>query len=90
MSEAQETRLTGQITFSSSLEGARWRNRSGGNAFERWHFDALSDDGREALIIAFYDNYPFSPRHLQKEKNGSTSEPGNMVPAVAFTYFADG
>ena len=50
------------VSFCSSLKDDRWHNLSGPNAFESWHFDAVSDDGREALVITFYDNYVLSPR----------------------------
>jgi hypothetical protein len=54
----------------------------------RWHFDALSDDGREALMIDFTDNYHLSPRyHAQLNGAGSVEKP---VPAVAFRYFVNG
>lgn len=48
----------------------------------RWHFDALSDDGREALVIDFTDNYHLSPRYAATQ-NGA-------VPAVSFRYFSNG
>lgn len=55
-----------------------------GVAYRWWYFDALSDNGRDALIIAFFDNYIFSPRY------NSSSEPGIKHPAIAFSYFRDG
>lgn len=47
----------------------------------RWHFDALSDDGREAVEIDFTDNYHLSPRY--SKLNGA-------VPAVSLRYFSNG
>ena len=58
-------------------------------ASEYWHFDALSDDGREALIVTFHNNYAFSPRFFREAKqNGSA--PSKRFPAVTFTYSVDG
>ena len=48
---------------------------------KRWHFDALSDDGKEAVAIDFTDNYHLSPRYAGR--NGP-------VPAVSFRYFSNG
>jgi hypothetical protein len=48
----------------------------------RWHFDALSDDGREAVVIEFTDNYHLS-RRFASQRNGP-------VPAVSLRYFFDG
>lgn len=60
-------------------------------AFECWHFDALSDDGREAIVITFNDNYPFSPRYFRETKRGMFSSGTNeRFPAVTFTYSVDG
>ncbi len=30
-------------------------------AYEWWYFDAVSDDGRDALVIIFLSNFIFSP-----------------------------
>jgi carotenoid 1,2-hydratase len=92
MSEIQDTKSTGSILFSSSLKDDVWHRQTGRNAFESWHFDALSDDGREALVIAFYDNYPFSPRYFQhgRIENGGSAGDGGRFPAISFTYSVDG
>jgi hypothetical protein len=56
---------------------------------EIWHFDALSDDGREAVVITFNDNYPFSPRafRARARADGVCIE---TFPAVTLTYSVDG
>ena len=92
MSEPQNTTSTGQIAFSSSVEDDRWHNQSGRDAFERWHFDALSDDGREALVIKFYDNYVFSPRYFRRSgnHNGRSITHEERCPAISFAYSLDG
>ena len=82
----------GGIGISSSLGRSRWQNGHGASAFERWHFDALSDDGREAVCITFYDNYVFSPRYYknQNDRNeGNIGEP-KRFPAVSVLYCVDG
>ena len=91
MSEPQNN-TTGELAFSSSLKEARWHDQQGHNAFERWHFDALSDDGREALVIAFHDNFGLSPRYFSQERsvNGGSSQSAQKFPAVSFSYSVDG
>lgn len=61
------------------------------SAFDSWHFDALSDDGREALLVTFNDNYPFSPRYFREAKHASTPDaPEIRFPTVTFAYSVDG
>src|SRR5260221_14305632 len=91
MSEIQNGRSTSSIAFSSSMKDDVWHDQTAPNAFERWHFDALSDDGREALVIAFHDNYPLSPRYFHKTRNGNGSSGSeNRFPAISFTYSING
>ncbi len=77
-------------SFISSLKDDVWHGRAGRHSFERWHFDALSDDGREALIIAFYDNYPYSPRYFNRRSVVSGNVNSGQFPAVTFLYSVDG
>jgi hypothetical protein len=88
----QVTHPAAEVSFCSSLKDDRWHDLAGPNAFESWHFDALSDDGRDALVIAFYDNYVLSPRFC-----ANSSTPANVIysgkhrfPAVSFVYAVDG
>lgn len=92
MSEFMHANPTDDIAICSSLKNARWQDRQGASAFERWHFDATSDDGREALCIAFHDNYSFSPRYLKQQKNtnGKTDASPSRFPAVSLLYSLDG
>ncbi len=69
-------------TFQSSIKDDVWHDQTGDGAFECWTFDALSDDGREAVSISFYDNYVLSPRYAKQA--------GMRVPAVTFVYSVDG
>lgn len=69
-------------TFLSSIKDDVWHDQAGDGAFECWTFDALSDDGREAVSISFHDNYVLSPRYA--------NQTGTRVPAVSFVYSVDG
>lgn len=88
----QQNISTGELLFCSSVKDGRWHSQEGSHAFERWHFDALSDDGREALIITFHDNYPLSPRYFGQNKNTNdeSSTARGKFPAVSFIYAIDG
>lgn len=77
-------------SFISSLKDDVWHGRAVQHSFERWHFDALSDDGREALVISFYDNYPFSPRYFSRRNVVSADVNSGQFPAVTFLYAQDG
>ena len=57
-----------------------WHAQSGRNAFESWRFDALSDDGREAVVITFYDNYPFSTGYYENGKTAEGDPPQDQSP----------
>ncbi|MEO7539447.1 MAG: hypothetical protein ABIV21_05435 [Pyrinomonadaceae bacterium] len=64
------------------------------NSCDYWHFDGLSDDGREALLVRFYANYPFSSSYLKHigDENGvlNLKDLNRIFPAVTFTYSVDG
>lgn len=83
---------TKSVSFCSSLKDDVWHSLAGPNAFESWHFDAVSDDGREALVIAFYDNYVLSPRFiLNSQTDPNVTYSGrHRFPAVSFVYSVDG
>ena len=92
MAETNGLQPVTSVSFCSSLKDNAWHNLSGPNAFESWHFDAVSDDGREALVVTFYDNYVLSPRFVVN----SATEPDviysgqHRFPAVSFVYSVDG
>lgn len=75
------------IAFSSSVKDDVWHRQKGPRSYEWWYFDAVSDDGREAVTIQFLDNFVYSPRYNRPESN---IEDGTKFPAVAFTYFRNG
>jgi carotenoid 1,2-hydratase len=83
--------LGGNFSFISSVKNDIWNGKKTGSAYEWWYFDALSDDGREAVVVIFLDNFVFSPRYNRDcgEEANDLSGVG-QYPAVAFTYYLDG
>ncbi|HSK71911.1 MAG TPA: hypothetical protein VK892_09470 [Pyrinomonadaceae bacterium] len=55
--------LSENFLFSSSVAADVSHPKKSEKAYEWWYFDALSDDGREAIVIIFLDNFVFSPRY---------------------------
>ena len=49
--------------FCSSFAADAWHQSNKRAAYEWWYFDAASDDGRDAIVIIFLDNFVFSPRY---------------------------
>lgn len=78
---------TDRFVFSSSIAADTWHPQKDAKAYEWWYFDALSDDGTEALVVVFLDNFIYSPRYNAQETG---PEDGGRFPAVSFTYFANG
>jgi carotenoid 1,2-hydratase len=79
--------IADNFSFSSSVKDDVWHPQKDDKSYEWWYFDALSDDGREAVVVVFLDNFIYSPRYNQ-ESTRITGAP--RCPAVAFTYFRDG
>lgn len=75
-----------KFSFSSSVAADVWHPQSDPKAYEWWYFDALSDDGREALVVIFLDNFIFSPRYnksaqkVMRNEERVTSENQNSSP----------
>ena len=99
------TTATRQITkdrfsFSSSIAADVWHPKQSAQAFEWWYFDALSEDGRDAIVIIFLDNFVFSPRYnspnrkinriAEKLRRKKVPQCQKCFPALAFTYYRDG
>jgi carotenoid 1,2-hydratase len=61
--DAAKQVLEEKFSFTSSIAGDVWHKKGTPDAFEWWYFDALSDDGRDAVVIIFLDNFIFSPRY---------------------------
>jgi carotenoid 1,2-hydratase len=93
---------TETFSFASSVKEDVWHPKTSSKAYEWWYFDALSDDGKDAIVIIFLDNFIFSPRY-NKQRNSNSNpfeneinpqsaihNPQSKVPAVAFIYYRDG
>lgn len=52
-----------KFSFSSSIAGDVWHPKQNSEGYEWWYFDALSDDGKESVVVIFLDNFIFSPRY---------------------------
>lgn len=79
---------TDRFVFSSSIAADTWHPQKDAKSYEWWYFDALSDDGNEALVIVFLDNFIYSPRY--NTENPDVLGDSQRFPAVSFTYFANG
>ncbi|MBK7709008.1 MAG: hypothetical protein IPN69_11285 [Acidobacteria bacterium] len=75
-----------KFRFSSSITNDVWHKKTDAKAYEWWYFDALSDDGRDAVVIIFLDNFIFSPRYNRSDNDGNQAR----IPAIAFFYYRDG
>lgn len=79
--------IADNFAFSSSVKADVWHPQKEDKSYEWWYFDALSDDGREAIVVVFLDNFIYSPRYNRE----TISISGNKrCPAVSFTYFKEG
>lgn len=79
---------TENFSFSSSIASDVWHPKKDGAAYEWWYFDALSDDGKEAIVIIFLDNFIFSPRYNKREQAGSNaSYAQNFAQRIRQTLF---
>ena len=87
-----QTVSTERFVFSSSITADVWHPQKDPKAYEWWYFDALSDDGNEAIVIVFLDNFIYSPRYNAVEKsNGSPNAAENRrFPAVSISYYSGG
>lgn len=89
---ATKRALNENFSFTSSIAADVWQPKANPQAFEWWYFDALSEDGRDAVVIIFLDNFIFSPRYNKSVQNPKSKiqNPKSSVPAIAFTYYRDG
>lgn len=97
---ATKQALNEKFSFTSSIAADVWQPKADSKAFEWWYFDALSEDGRDSVVIIFLDNFIFSPRYNSSnrkpkkfsrkthEKKQNLSD--KSVPALAFTYYRNG
>jgi carotenoid 1,2-hydratase len=98
MTEKVDKTVAPGPVFSSSLAADVWHAQTAEKAYEWWYFDALSDDGREAVVVVFYDNYVFSPRYSMpspsQRAEAEETDPEDTLrgrfPAVTLLYTVDG
>ena len=87
---------TNKFSFASSIASDVWHPKSKPDAFEWWYFDALSDNGRDAVVVIFLDNFVFSPRYNSRRNRHRNAKLGDnfadfkTFPAVAFIYYRNG
>ena len=96
--EKRESASPQKFVFSSSVADDVWHPQQEPQAYEWWYFDALSDDGREAIVVIFLDNFVFSPRYnkqarkslkskVQSPKSESENDSALRIPHSAFKRF---
>jgi carotenoid 1,2-hydratase len=96
VSEAAPIFRSDDFTIRSSIADDAWRGASNPAAYEWWYFDALSDDGRDCVVMIFLDNFVFSPRYnrfaqtIAKADGDSIGARAMRFPAVAFCLYRDG
>lgn len=93
--ETIETKTTtGVLRAHSSIADDIWHNDREAGAYEWWYFDAISDDGRDVLVVIFLANFIFSPRYNRLIAEALRGTPlmhcGVSFPAVAVTLYRDG
>lgn len=57
------------------------------SGYEWWYFDAISDDGRDSVVIIFLENFIFSPRYNSATQAEKTDR---RFPALAYFHYRDG
>jgi carotenoid 1,2-hydratase len=72
------------ISLSSSMSGRRRSVESSGEGFQWWYFDAISDDGRDAVVIRFAD------RSIETTGEVGHSNGSGGLPSVSFAYYCEG
>ncbi len=83
-----------QFRILSSISDDVWHGARSPQSYEWWYFDAVSDDGRDLLVIIFLANFVFSPRYnrnaneLRNETRHTHEAP--FAPALAVTWYRDG
>ena len=78
---------TGKFRFSSSVAADVWHPKPSREAFEWWYFDAISDDGRDVIVVIFLDNFIFSPRYNANQKSEDRSQKSGENPKSKIQSF---
>ncbi len=69
MAIATQSPVNEKFAFSSCVASDVFHADKSAKGYEWWYFDALSDDGREGVVIIFLDNFVFSPRYNAPENS---------------------
>ncbi|MEP6849028.1 MAG: hypothetical protein ABI999_09235 [Acidobacteriota bacterium] len=77
-----------RLSISSSTLDDVWHADMTPGAYEWWYFDAMSEDGDEAVVVWFLDNSVLSPRYNRSRRPGQPAV--ERFPAVLFAYYCDG
>ncbi len=93
--EVQADKVKDEFRYCSSISDDVWHpaeDAPGG--YEWWYFDAISDDGRDALVIIFLADFVFSPRFNRAvaehgRGRGRAPRPAEF-PAVSVCLYRDG
>ncbi|HEX8493060.1 MAG TPA: hypothetical protein VF658_09485 [Pyrinomonadaceae bacterium] len=92
-SEARASKVE-RLRAASSIAGDVWHGTAPAPAYEWWYFDALSRDGRDALVIIFLTNFIFSPRYnravMESQRQSQPAQRAANFPAVAVCFYRDG
>ncbi len=69
-----------------------WQDQKEPGAYEQWYFDAVSDDGRGAIAVSFYDNFFHSAKYdaVYGGLGPALGQGGRRFPAVVFSFWMDG
>jgi len=57
MTTAAQPPVNEKFAFSSCVASDVWHLKENAKGYEWWYFDALSDDGRDGIVIIFLDNF---------------------------------
>ena len=92
----QDTSNTSLAVY-SDINRDLWQPDKNYGAHEWWYFDALSDDGSEAIVIVFFEDLVFSPRYKYLTQTlGESVTPTtppispSRLPAVSLLYYRGG
>lgn len=98
ISEPTLTEIKGGLRVHSTIDADVWHPATHEPAaYEWWYFDAVSDDGRDALVVIFLADFIFSPRYnraaserLKNAQGHARETTPERFPAVVFCLYRDG
>ncbi len=80
--------------ITSNIHDDIWHADAETAAYEWWYFDAVSEDGRDVLVIIFLTNFIFSPRYNRATQIHRTplhdAQSPPRFPAVVCCLYRDG